>query len=307
MTIIGRRGSSDSGWIWEPAPEPPAEPPEPAEPPPAEPPSEPPPPPPEPEPPFLPLAGLALVLALIALAALGVWLSEAEERTDAHATVTPVVNTPFVASPVPTPTPTAAPTPTPTPPPEATPTPSPTPDAEAHRYVLTVWDGEAWRFSPPSQASFQEGAAVPFMLRLGGAEPGDPASLTIRYDCRAFDVLTTYTAGEGTTPALASGGPGDAQPDSTIAIPGSADDASLSLWGGVFGQVARQTTEECAGEPGLDVSVTALSDSLFLLWAAVIAPDASALAEPLQMTVEDATGRTFQLEIEPEMVTPAES
>jgi hypothetical protein len=302
VSIIGRRGSSDSGWIWSPAPSAPPERPEPqpAPPEPPEPPEQPPPPPPEPQrpapgPPFLPLAGLAIVLALIASAALGVWLSEAEEDGSVPPGVTPTIGTPFTASPVPTSTPTATPPATPTP------GPTPTPAAEAPRYVLTVWDGEAWRLTPPAQARFEEGAATPFMLRLGGARPGDDLTLTIEYDCAAFEPLTTYGADEGDTPALASGGPGSELPDSALGIPEAAGDGSLSLWGGTF---AAGAASGCDGPATLDVTVTALSDSLFLLWAGVIAPDAVRGGQPLEMAVTDGFGRRFSVVIHPDNLTP---
>ena len=293
MSIIGRRGSSDSGWIWSPSPSPP--PPEPAEPTPPLPP-EPPPPedgerPPAPGPPFLPLAGLALVLALIAVAALGVWLSEAEEDGGVPPGVTPTIGTPFTASPVPTPTPAGTPTPEPT----------PTPATAEPRYVLTVWDGESWRFSPPAQATFAEGPAVPFMLRLGGAEPGSIFQVTFEFECAAFASLTSYDMAAGESPALAAGGPGSALPDAQRAIPAAIGDGVLSLWGGTFAPAGG--TSGCVEPATLDITVTALSDSLFLLWAGVLAPGASALDEPLEMLVIDEGGRRFRIEIDPEMVT----
>ena len=65
---------------------------------------------------------------------------------------------------------------------------------------------------------------MPFMFRVTGVEPGTQYTLAIRYDCvhrdiNAYDFLASYDRDRGAAPALAPGGPGDATPDVTFAIP----------------------------------------------------------------------------------------
>ncbi|MEX0799776.1 MAG: hypothetical protein WD379_00995 [Dehalococcoidia bacterium] len=296
MSIIGRRGANQSGWNWGSAPV-----------------SPPPSPPPSPGPagaPLIPLLGLIVVLALIGFAALGTWLSEAEENGGAPtSTPTPTAGTPWSATPVPASTPQPTATPTSTPQPEPTPSPTPSADEPGARYVLTLWDGATWRFEPPEGATFREGQAVAFMLRVGGVEPGSSFPLTIRYECEGFEFLTTFSHDAGEEPPLASGGPGSALPDAAMTVPDdpatTADDGDghFSLWGGTFDSVGGpRPGSSCVIDKQITVNISAAGESLFLLWAAVVAPGASE-GEPLSISVETVDGRSATIEIDPAAVT----
>ncbi len=135
------------------------------------------------------------------------------------------------------------------------------------------------------------------MLRIDRARPGVGYAL-IRYTCRTLQFLSGFDRDSGSAPALAPGGPLTALPDSIVALPDdpatAADDGErgrLSLWGGTFGPVelvAGTTPDAC--ERSLNVKLAARRDELFLLWGAVIAPDAVKFGLPLRITVLTARG-----------------
>ena len=198
------------------------------------------------------------------------------------------------------------------PPPPAAP--SPISGDEEPLFSLAVWDGAAWQFSPsPQGATYSEGEAVPFLLRIDGARPGDNYPVTIRYDCNAFDFLTAYDRDHGSGPALAADGPGSAIADSGLAIPddpGTAEDdaeaGALRLWGGSFAALGGPLPPSaCADEKRLVPMLSAAADTLFLLWAAQLSEGASEGAIPLRLTVQVPDREELRIDIDPETVSPA--
>jgi hypothetical protein len=202
-----------------------------------------------------------------------------------------------------------------TPTPAITPTPTfPGPGGQGPLFRLAVWDGRDWRFEPPmDDAGYREGEAVPFLLRIDRADPGATYPVTIRYDCTAFDFLTTYSRDHGTAPALTFGGPVRATPDATVPIPDdsgtAADDGesgSLTLWGASFsGGAGPLPSSPCAGEKRLIIGLAAEGDTVHLVWAAQLAPGASEHGAPLRLTVQVADAEAISMEIDPETVQPA--
>ena len=295
MNVVGRRGSSGSGWNWS---RPPSIPPRP-----------------RPGPPLLPLAGAGLLVLLIALALLAIWLSDSDDNspTGAADTPTPVLSTPVVSSPTPSATPMETPTPTQTATP--TPTPTPTPTFSAPLYRLAVFDEGQWQFDAlPQTAAYHEGVAIPLLLRIDNALPGDAYLLTIRYTCEGFDLLTAYDHDTGSEPALASGGPVSATADSAVQIPDDqgtdADDGtagSLSLWGGSFIAIgALLPSSPCTDEKSLSVSLLASADTLFVMWAVQLSDAASNSDLPLRLVVQLPDGDELSFEIEPATIAPAQ-
>ncbi len=295
MNVVGRRGSSGSGWNW------------------SRPPSGPPRPP--PRPPLLPLAGAGLLVLLVALALLAIWLSDSNDNSPAGATdtPTPVLSTAVVSSPIPsaTPTPTRTPTPTPTPPP----IPTSTPNSGAPIFRLAVFDEGEWQFDAlPQDAAYREGGAIPLLLRIDSALPGAAYLLTIRYACEGFNLLTAYDRDTGSEPALASGGPGSAIADSAVQIPddpGTDDDdgeaGSLSLWGGSFIAIgALLPPSPCTDQKSLSVTLLASADTLFLMWAAQLSEAASDSDLLLRLVVQLPDGDELNVEIDPASIAPAQ-
>jgi hypothetical protein len=241
------------------------------------------------------------VLALIGLAALGSWLSEAEEdgAFPPSPTPTPIIGTPWTATPVPTPEPT----------PVVTPSPTPAPNGDGARYALTVWDGETWRVDPPQETTFPEGEAIALMLRVGGVEPGAEFPLTIRYSCAGLAFLTTFSRDAGDAPTLGAGGPGSPFPDTTLTVPddpATADDngGKFSLWGGTFGQLdGPRPPTACVLDKRISLTISPATDAFLLLWSAVVAPGASDAGEPLTASVETPDGRSARIEIAPSMIS----
>ncbi len=289
MNVVGRRGSSGSGWNWSRPPSGPSRPP--------------------PGPPLLPLAAAGLLVLLVALALLAIRLSGSDGNSPAGAadTPTPVLSTAVVSSPIPS----ATPTPTQT----ATPTATPTPTSSAPLFRLAVFDEGEWQFDAlPQAAAFHEGGAIPLLLRIDSALPGAAYLLTIRYACEGFDLLTAYNHDTGSESALASGGPDSAIADSAVQIPddpGTDDDdgeaGSLSLWGGSFIAIgALLPPSPCTGQKSLSVSLLAAADTLFLMWAAQLSETASDSDLLLRLVVQLPDGDELSVEIDPSSVAPAQ-
>ena len=283
MNVVGRRGSSGSGWNW---PRPPSTPPRPP-----------------PGPPLLPLAGAGLLVLLVALALLAIWLFDSDD------------NSPGGAAGTPTPTPSATAVPSPTLTATPTPTPSPTPTSSAPLFRLAVFDEGEWLFDAlPQAAAYHDGEAIPLLLRIDNALPGAAYLLTIGYACEGFNLLTAYDRDAGSEPALASAGPGSAIADSAVRIPddpGTADDdgeaGSLSLWGGSFIAIgALLPPSPCTDQKSLSVSLLAAADTLFLIWAAQLSEAASDSDLLLRLVVQLPDGDELSVEIDPASVAPAQ-
>ncbi len=283
MNVVGRRGSSGSGWNW------------------SRPPSGSPRPP--PGPPLLPLAGAGLLALLVTLALLAIWLSDSDDNSPAGAADTP---TPAPSAIVPpSPTQTATPTPTRT----------PTPTSSAPLFRLAVFDEGEWQFEAlPQTAAYHQGEAIPFLLRIDNALPGASYPLTIRYACQGFNLLTTHDRDTDSEPALASAGPGSSIADSAVQIPddpGTDDDdgeaGSLSLWGGSFTAIgALLPPSPCTDQKSLSVSPLAAADTLFLMWAAQLSEAASDSDLLLRLVVQLPDGDELSFEIEPASIAPAQ-
>ena len=295
MSIVGRRGSSGSGWTWSRPPAGPRRPPRSAL--------------------LLPLAGAGLIALFVGLALFGVWLSDRDDNSPVGTSGTPTPTPAATATPSPahTPTPTPAATATPSP----TPTPaSPTPDGQEPLLRLAAWDGERWQFKPPQEgATYREGEAIPFLFRIDRASRGGAYSLTIRYDCEAFALLTSYDRDHGSRPALASGGPESAAADTILSLPHEqpgtgADDGeagSLSLWGGSFmGVDGPLPSSACSGEKSLTVGLAAAADTLHLMWGAEISLGAAERDVPLRLAVRVAGAEELSIEIDQDSVGPAQ-
>jgi hypothetical protein len=243
----------------------------------------------------------------VALVILAVWLLDSDDGSPAAASITPTPTPSPTATAEPSPTPEATATPTPTPAPGPTPT-ATAPPSQAGGFTIAAWDGSAWRSdSPLDGAAYREGQALTVLVQIERARDGAVYPLRIRYDCRAFDFLTSYDATDGDTAALAAGGPGSAIPDAAVRIPDDpgtpADDAaegSLNLWGGSFSAAGPLLPGgPCAGEKTLEVSVAAASDTLYVLWAARIAGGAAASPTPLRLSVDLPGGERIGLQIAP--------
>jgi hypothetical protein len=210
------------------------------------------------------------------------------------------------ATAIPTATPTAAPTPRPTSvaSPKLTPTPGP-----AYATSLLSWSEteSGWVASEldSSTSDYGEGDLVPFLLRIEDTTPGTTYVVTITYDClssgfHAFD----YTAGlddDNTEPLLASPGPGNAVPDSSLVAP---DDptlafdgpqgSSMKVWGALFSAVGGPTpSTECTGTKSVSLSLSAQDTTLSLVWAGHLASpvdwgtgDGAASATPFGVEVD---------------------
>ena len=292
MSIVGRRGSRGSGWTWSRPPSGPRRPPSVA--------------------PLLPLAGVGLIALFVGLVLLGAWLWGTGDDAPAGVSGVPTPTPAVTATPSPTPTPTPTPTPSPTPVPTAA---SPTPGGQGPFFRLAAWDGQRWQFNPPLEgATYREGEAVPFLLHIDRASRGAAYPLTIRYDCEAFALLTSYDRDHGSEPALASGGPESAAADTTLSIPDDpgtgADDGeagSLGLWGGSFTDVGGLLpSSACSGEKSLTVGLAAAADTLHLMWAAEISPGAAQRDAPLRLAVQVAGAEELGIEIDPESVRSAQ-
>jgi len=181
-------------------------------------------------------------------------------------------------------------------------------------FRLAAWDGERWQFNPPLEgATYREGEAVPFLLRIERASRGDTYFLTIRYDCDGFAFLTSSDHADDSGPALAPGGPESATPDTTLVIPDDpgtrADDSeggSLSLWGGSFrGLTPIVPISACTGEKSFTFGLAAAADTLHLMWAAEISPGAAERDAPLRLAVQVAGAEELRSEINPESVRSA--
>ena len=283
MNVVGRRGSSGSGWNWS---RPPSGSPRPL-----------------PGPPLLPLAGAGLLALLVTLALLAIWLSDSDDNSPAGAADTP---TPAPSATIPpSPTQTATPTPTRT----------PTPTSSAPLFRLAVFDEGEWQFEAlPQTAAYHQGEAIPFLLRIDNALPGASYPLTIRYACQGFNLLTTHDRDTDSEPALASAGPGSAIADSAVQIPddpGTDDDdgeaGSLSLWGGSFFAIgALLPPSPCTDQKSLSVSPLAAADTLFLMWAAQLSEAASDSDLLLRLVVQLPNGDELSVEIDPASVAPAQ-
>lgn len=297
MSIIGRRRSLEGGWTW-------ARPPSGRRRPPV--------------PPLLLVAGAGLIVLFLGLALVGLWLWGGDDGApggaSATATPTPAVTAMPPATATPTPTPTRRPTAEPSPSPVPTRA-SPTPSGQGPLFRLAAWDGEHWRFEERLEdAAYREGEAVPFLFRIGRARQGTAHFLTIRYDCEAFTLLTSYDRDHGSEPALASGGPQNAIPDTTLSIPDdpgtAADDGeagSLSLWGGTFADIGGPLpSSACSGEKSLTVGLAAASDELHLMWAAEVSPGAAERGAPLRLAVQPSGAEQISVEIDPGSVRPAQ-
>ena len=283
MNVVGRRGSSGSGWNWS---RPPSGSPRPL-----------------PGPPLLPLAGAGLLALLVTLALLAIWLSDSDDNSPAGAADTP------------TPTPSATVPPSPTQTATPTPTRTPTPTSSAPLFRLAVFDEGEWQFdAPPQTAAYRQGEAIPFLLRIDNALPGASYPLTIRYACQGFNLLTTHDRDTDSEPALASAGPGSAIADSAVQIPddpGTDDDdgeaGSLSLWGGSFTAIgALLPPSPCTDQKSLSVSPLAAADTLFLMWAAQLSEAASDSDLLLRLMVQLPNGDELSVEIDPTSVAPAQ-
>ena len=281
MTTSGRRGSRDFGWEWSRPPagfhQPPS------------------------SPPLLQLAGVALLFASFGAILVGVWLASSDSVTappTATATATATAQL----------TPTPTPLPTPSPPPTSSPEPSPTPTAVIEPdFSLEIWASGAWHADVPAGLdTFREGAAIPLMLRIDRARPGDTYGITLRYTCRSLQFLSAYDRDSGSGPALTPGGPLTVVPDSMARLPDDpatpADDTErgrLSLWGGSFGPLElAAVTESCAYERSLNVKLLVAGDTLFLMWGAVIAPGAADGGLSARVTVLTERGER-RIEIDP--------
>jgi len=283
LNVVGRRGSSGSGWNWS---RPPSGSPRPL-----------------PGPPLLPLAGAGLLALLVTLALLAIWLSDSDDNSPAGAADTP------------TPTPSATVPPSPTQTATPTPTRTPTPTSSAPLFRLAVFDEGEWQFEAlPQTAAYHQGEAIPFLLRIDNALPGASYPLTIRYACQGFNLLTTHDRDTDSEPALASAGPGSAIADSAVQIPddpGTDDDdgeaGSLSLWGGSFTAIgALLPPSPCTDQKSLSVSPLAAADTLFLMWAAQLSEAASDSDLLLRLMVQLPNGDELSVEIDPASVAPAQ-
>jgi hypothetical protein len=198
-----------------------------------------------------------------------------------------------------------------TPSPAATPTPAP--GGQAPLFRLAAWDGERWQFEEELQgATYSEGEAVPFLLRIDRASRGAAYSVTIGFHCEAFALLTSYDRDHGRQPALAPGGPESAAADTILSLrqnPGTGDGetGSLSLWGGSFtGIDGALPSSPCAGEESVSIGLAPAADTLHLMWAAEVSLGAAERDAPLRLTLQVVGAEDLSIEIDPDSVRPTQ-
>jgi hypothetical protein len=304
LSIVGRRGSSGFGWAWSRPPSGPRRPPLASR--------------------LLALAGAGVVAVVVALVVIGVWALDGDDNSpagDGTPTATPVAAVTPLNSPTPIPTPAPTPAPTPTATLAATTTPSPTATptpasgGQAPLFRLAAWDGERWQFEEEVEgATYREGEAIPFLLRIERASRGAAYSVTIGFDCEAFVLLTSYDRDHGRQPALAPGGPESAAADTILSLRQDAgtgtddgESGSLSLWGGSFAGVdGALPSSPCTGEESLSIGLVPAADTLHLMWAAEISPGAAERDAPLRLVVQAAGIEELTIEIDPDSVRPAQ-
>lgn len=275
MSIAGRRGSSEGGWTWSRPPTRSRRP--------------------LPTPPLLPIVGVALIALSIALTFLGLSLSDDDGNSTADSNGTATL-TPAVAA-------TLSPTVTPT----------STTNGQEPLLRLAAWDGERWQFDSPLEGTtYREGESVPFLFAIDRARRDATYSVSIRFDCAAFDRLTSYERDSGSQPALAADGPENATADTIISLPhepntSAGEVGSLSLWGGSFmGIDSGSLSSDCRGEKSIAVGLAATADTLYMISAVEISPGAAGRGAPLRLTVQAAGTEELSMEIAPGSVRPAQ-
>lgn len=224
--------------------------------------------------------------------------------TDAPATVS--------ASPTPRPTatrstePTAtrAPTQTATPRPTTTPVPVTPIPATPVAPATGIWTwsrvSQSWLQSPltAQNSNYREGESVPLMLVAENATAGATYSVRLTYDCKVGEAAAIDFISDGGSDALmgaqAAPGPQRGMPDATAVIPDdssiSADNQaarSISLWGGTFQTtpVGPDPDSPCEGTKTIDLRIRAVLDTLYVVWGAHLAQDATAGSSTVESAI----------------------
>jgi hypothetical protein len=274
-----------------------------------------------------PLRAVLITLGIVgglAAFAFGIFLIASNGDGDAAPPVVSASASPTPAvtpdrSPVPTDarTPTPARTETPTPSATAAPTATPGPSYDVE---FAAWSRTESQWLTPSHndstSDYEEGEAVPFILRIDNAEPGETYSIAIEYDClaagnHAFDYLGG-AEDAGAEPLLADPGPGGAVHDSSLVVPDDTsidfDDpngGSLKAWGGVFSSArAPDPQTPCTGAKTVNLSLLAQGRTVILVWTGHLASPSdwgngrgAGDATPFGITVvvDDVIERTFTM------------
>lgn len=156
------------------------------------------------------------------------------------------------------------------------------------RFAFAVWDnvGGQWQFDDLRRSGYHGGDAIPFLLRINNARPGQLYDVNIRYDCptseaSGFDFLTDHNHDVQVEPALAAYGPGRALPDAAVLIP---DDASIAvdnteegrnlrIWGATFERspVGPLPPTPCAVDKMILVRVRPRGETVYLAWGGHLA------------------------------------
>ncbi|MEX0682511.1 MAG: hypothetical protein WD904_14510 [Dehalococcoidia bacterium] len=180
---------------------------------------------------------------------------------------------------------------------KATATASPLATIPATRFELALWDavGHRWqsRDLVIQGSGYQEGEAIPFLLRVDSARPGQTYNVKIRYDCPAggvsgFDFLTDYNRDVDIGSAPEGSGPPGAVPDAAILIPddpattvdNTAGGGHLTVWGATFEESpdGPVPSTACVADKLIDVRIRPLAETVYLAWGGHFVPSAAGAA-----------------------------
>ena len=155
----------------------------------------------------------------------------------------------------------------------------------------------AWQFGNlnSNNSAYHEGEAIPYLLEVDNAVIGTTYDFQLRYDCdkdgiNAFDFLTRYDRDRGTGPASDLGinplSPSDTvtiNDDPTLAFDASETARTWRIWGATFDSTPTGpmmadgsapincASTSASNEKRYDISVTATSNTVYLLWGGHLA------------------------------------
>jgi hypothetical protein len=193
----------------------------------------------------------------------------------------------------------------------ATALPSPLATVPATRFELALWDavGRRWQSGDLviQGSGYHEGQAIPFLLRIDNARPGETYNVNIRYDCpeggvSGFDFLTDHNRDVDIERALEGSGPPGAVPDAAILIPddpattadNTAGGGHLRVWGATFEQspAGPVPATACVADKLIHVRIRPRTETVYLAWGGHFAPSTAGAAgqktaSAMQVAIEE--------------------
>lgn len=200
---------------------------------------------------------------------------------------------------------------------------SPLATVSATRFELALWDavGRRWQSGDLviQGSGYHEGQAIPFLLRIDNARPGQNYTVNIRYDCPAggvsgFDFLTDHNRDVDTEGALERSAPPGAVPDAAILIPddpattadNTAGGGHLRVWGATFEQSATGPVPltACVADKVIHVLIRPRTETVYLAWGGHFAPSTNGaagqrIASAMQVTIEELAQGPTKLSVVP--------